>query len=63
MSAANNLAANQELLSAFIEELDGIYPLLKKATDEVEKTLDSPAQFEAFGQVIDRLYGTAATLG
>lgn len=52
-----------ELVKDFVLEIQILEKELKGIVGNLEKSLDQPAQFENFAQVIDRIYGTAATFG
>ncbi len=55
---------DKELLKDFISEILSINKNLKEITDEqVKKKVMDKALFEKYGQAIDRIYGTATTLG
>jgi hypothetical protein len=52
-----------ELIKDFIAEIQQLESELKKIVEGLEKNLEQPILFASFGQVIDRIYGTAATFG
>lgn len=55
---------SQELIQDFINEILEINKELKSVTDEqMKKKVMDKTLFEKFGQAIDRIYGTATTLG
>ncbi len=58
------MGPNKEMLNIFVAEINEILGTLKAVTNEQmkKKTMDK-ALFERYGQAIDRIYGTAMTLG
>ncbi|MEI8345923.1 MAG: hypothetical protein WCG27_00540 [Pseudomonadota bacterium] len=57
------MGINQEILEAFADEIRGIEKALKNIVQSlISAKLKAPQLFEEFGQVIDRIYGTAMTL-
>jgi HPt (histidine-containing phosphotransfer) domain-containing protein len=52
-----------ELLKDLAEEIDAISRELSLVVGELKKNSEQPLLFEKFGQMIDRIYGTAATFG
>lgn len=53
-----------ELIDIFVGEIKTIHVELKKIVDAQLKTSKmDPALFEKFGQLVDRIYGTAMTMG
>ncbi len=58
------MAPNNEMLKIFVDEINEILITLKAVTQEQmkKKTMDK-SLFEKYGQAIDRIYGTAMTLG
>lgn len=53
-----------ELYSEFQKEVRQIQMILECCVQEIEATrMEDPKAFEEYGQVVDRIYGTAATLG
>jgi chemotaxis protein histidine kinase CheA len=52
-----------EMLVDFVTEIKALEAELKVPVLSLKTNLDQPKMFEKFGQVIDRIYGTAATLG
>lgn len=55
---------DQELLNDFIKEILEINQSLKSITEEqMKKRVMDHSLFEKYGQAIDRIYGTATTLG
>jgi len=58
------MKGQDELVVVFVEEIKSIHIELKKIVDaQLKSTKMDPALFEKFGQLIDRIYGTAMTLG
>ncbi len=58
------MGTNKEMLDIFVAEINEILGNLKAVTNEQMKkrTMDK-VLFERYGQAIDRIYGTAMTLG
>lgn len=55
---------DKELLDAFSQEIEEIKKELIPCVNAIKSNpLASKTQFENFGQIIDRIYGTAATMG
>lgn len=55
---------NQEILDSFAEEIREIINLLKGEISQLTASkLKDTNHFENFGQIVDRIYGTATTLG
>jgi chemotaxis protein histidine kinase CheA len=54
---------DQEMKDDFIAEINLLKKDMQSCVDELTKKLDQPKLFEKFGQTIDRIYGTATTLG
>lgn len=52
-----------ELLQDLIPEIQQLSNELGQVVAELKKNSEQPALFEKFGQIIDRIYGTASTLG
>lgn len=57
------MSIDPEISSAFVAEIKTLEGELNAAVDGLKKNPEQPALFEKFGQVIDRIYGTATTLG
>ena len=57
------MGIDQDILEAFAEEIRAIEKALKIIVQGIiSAKLKAPQLFEEFGQVIDRIYGTAMTL-
>ncbi len=55
---------DKEILDDFVAEIKIIEKELKVIIDQIIQTkMEDATLFQKFGQVIDRIYGTAATLG
>lgn len=52
-----------ELIEAFVAEIIQIKGELLQTVSALESNVNQPEQFLKFGQIIDRVYGTALTLG
>ncbi len=53
-----------ELIDVFVEEIKSIHTELKTIVDtQLKSPKMDPVLFEKFGQLVDRIYGTAMTLG
>ncbi len=52
-----------ELLNDLITEMKALTGELMPVVASLKTNPDQPALFENFGQIIDRIYGTAATVG
>lgn len=52
-----------DLIKDFVAEIQQLEQELKQIVEGLEKDNNQPALFASFGQVIDRIYGTAATFG
>jgi hypothetical protein len=52
-----------ELAKDFVSEVQLLETELKLIVGQLDRSLDQPKAFENFAQVIDRIYGTAATFG
>ena len=58
------MSADNEMLDIFVTEIKEIHALLTKITNEqMKKRVFDGKLFEQYGQAIDRIYGTAMTLG
>jgi chemotaxis protein histidine kinase CheA len=57
------MEVDQEMLAAFKEELKEITDLLFPISEKIRSNYSDGKNYEQFGQIIDRVYGTAATLG
>ncbi len=58
------MTADKEMLDAFVQEITEIHVMLVKITNEqMKKKVFDGKLFEQYGQAIDRIYGTAMTLG
>ena len=57
------METDTEMLQAFAEEVAGIKAKLKPITENIRTQYNQPKLYEQFGQTIDGIYGTAATLG
>lgn len=57
------LQNDPEMIAAFSEELQLIVNELTPVAESLRTNPNQPKLFEKFGQVIDRVYGTAATMG
>lgn len=57
------MGLDAELLNDFVAEIKSLEPELAAVVASLKTNNDQPAQFEKFGQIIDRIYGTAATFG
>ncbi len=57
------METDPEMLDAFAEEILAIKAELDPIMLSMKAPEHNPALFEKFGQVIDRIYGTAATMG
>lgn len=57
------LNIDPELLDGLAEEITELQKEIKPIVDGMRENTNQPKGFEKFGQIIDRLYGTAATLG
>lgn len=55
---------DKEMLTFFVDEIKEIRKgMVKAISDLIESKLEDSSKFEDFGQMVDRIYGTAATLG
>ncbi len=52
-----------DLIKDFVSEIQQLESELKSIVGQLEKNVEQPNLFAQFGQVIDRIYGTAATFG
>ena len=52
-----------EMMSVFRDELSVISGILEPIAEKLRINPNQPPLYQEFGQVIDRVYGTAATLG
>lgn len=58
------MTANKEMLDVFVQEINEIHASLVQVTNEqMKKKIFDSKLFEQYGQAIDRIYGTAMTLG
>ncbi len=58
------MSQNKEMLGIFVAEINEILLELKAITSEqMKKRVMEGGPFEKYGQAIDRIYGTAMTLG
>lgn len=62
-SSAVSDQADLEMLQEFAREVSAIRDLLLPIVNTMRTNYSDPKAFENFGQVIDRIYGTAATMG
>lgn len=59
-----SMETDKEILDGFVEEIRVIEKVLKGIVQKmIASKLQDKALFEQYGQTIDRVYGTAATLG
>ena len=58
-----NMEQDPELLDAFAQEISQLEEELGIVVESLKQNIDQPQAFEKFGQLIDRIYGTAATFG
>lgn len=56
-------AEDKELLEAFREEVESLRSEMIPLVDQLKTDVSQSQLFETFGQLIDRIYGTAATMG
>lgn len=54
---------DQELFEAFIEEVTALKKELGSIQESLSSDLSDPKKFLDFAQIIDRIYGTALTMG
>jgi chemotaxis protein histidine kinase CheA len=55
---------DKELLQVFVDEMNELQPQLKQAIKGIIQTkMQDPHYYETYGQIIDRIYGTAMTMG
>jgi len=55
---------DKEMLTFFVEEIKVIRKgMVKAVSDLIGSKMEDSSKFEEVGQMIDRIYGTAATLG
>lgn len=54
---------DQELLDVFFEEVEQLKDELERITEELKKNNQQPELFLNFSQIVDRIYGTALTMG
>ena len=54
---------DQEMKTDFINEINQLKTPLRECIDGLSKNLNQANLYEKFGQTIDRIYGTATTLG
>lgn len=57
------METDPEILDEFSNEIIQIRNQLKPIMEKLRVSYEGPQFFEEFGQTIDRIYGTAATLG
>lgn len=57
------MEVDPEILEAFIEEMVSLKADLSEAVESLKENNNQPEQFTKYAQVIDRIYGTALTLG
>lgn len=57
------MAIDPELLRDFVAEIKLLELELKGIVVSLQENIDQPVKYEQFGQIIDRIYGTAVTLG
>ena len=57
------MEVDKEILDSFAEELQMIIDQLSPLAEKIRVSYTDGPSFEKFGQVIDRIYGTAATMG
>lgn len=58
------METDKEILDGFVEEIRAIEKTLKQIAQKmIQAKLQDKSHFEQYGQTIDRVYGTAATLG
>ena len=58
-----NVLDDPEMLAGLAEEMKTLESQLAPVVAELKKNNSQPELFEKFGQIIDRIYGTAATFG
>ena len=51
-----------EFVGYFAEEMQGLYGELLPIHESLKKNQNQPKLYEKFGQIIDRVYGTASTM-
>lgn len=54
---------DKEMQDEFVKEVKALQKELRLITENLTKNWKQPALFAEFGQKVDRIYGTAATLG
>lgn len=52
-----------ELLNDFVAEVNSLNAEMKTVVDQLSKNKDQPEKYKHFSQLVDRIYGTAATFG
>ena len=57
------MSHDPELLNDFASEIKSLQGSLQSIVAGLKTNHDQPKLFEQFGQIIDRIYGTAATFG
>lgn len=57
------MTLDADLLNDFVAEMKLLAPEMKALVEALKKNSEQPAAFAKFGQLIDRIYGTAATFG